>query len=147
MNYTVNDTLVYVLLLTRHIRSGDVPRAILAVLLELGIQPHSDGFSYLRKAIYEKYCNPDHRLSTVYQAVSQLNNASPDTILVEQAIRTAIDAAWKNRDDEIWSLFFQQDKYGRTKRPSNGEFIAQIACLMELWYGCSKEVMLCNKIM
>lgn len=145
MSSNVDDTLVYVLLLTRHIRSGDVPRAILAVLLELGLQPNSDGFGHLRKAIYEKYCNPDQRVSAVYLTVGKLNNADPDSNQVEQAIRTAIDAAWKNRDDEIWGLFFHKDKNGRIKRPSNSEFIARIACVMELWHGCSKEVCYATK--
>ena len=53
---------------------------------------------------------------------------------VDQAIRRAIKTAWNEQDPEIWNLFFPRIPHC----PSNKEFIARIACIVELWQ-CCKE--------
>ena len=66
MERTLDDTMAYVALLTRHIQKGDVPAAILAVLADLEFQAHKEGFPYLRKCIYLKTVHTDMNLSAIY---------------------------------------------------------------------------------
>lgn len=140
MEHTVDDTIVYVLFLTRHIRGGDVPAALLALLVELGFSPSWDGFGYLRKVILLRYENPDQRFNELYREVGQLFSPAIGGEQIEQAIRAAIDAAWKNRDDADWRYFFPNRKGKAAKRPTNGDFIATMACVMELWRSGCREV-------
>lgn len=134
----VDDTLVYILLLTRHIRKGDVSSAVLALLVELGFTPGADGFGYLRKAILLKYNNPDMRCSELYSEVGCHCHPEAGNAQVERAIRTAVDAAWKNGNAQEWSYFFINRKSSSGK-PTNGDFISTIACVMELWCNSCKE--------
>ena len=140
MEHSVNETLVYVISLACDVRRGDVPAAILAVLIELEFQASTDGFSYLRKAILMRYMNPDRRLADIYDQIVCESGAGVTTNQVEQAIINAIDGAWKNRDSEKWDYFFSERRTGNRKRPGNKEFIAQIACFMELWFSHCQEV-------
>jgi len=139
MTHTVNETLRYVISLSLDIRRGDVPAAILAVLIELGFHTHMDGFVYLRSAILIKYRNPGLRLTSVYQEILEINEESASEGLIEQAILTAISSAWNERNAEVWEYFFSEHRMGKRGKPSNKEFISQIACFMELWDSHCKE--------
>jgi len=140
MEHTVNETLIYVISLACDVRRGDVPAAILALLIELGFQSSSDGFGYLRKAILMRYMEPDRRLAEIYTKIVGSSDSGATTNQVEQAILSAIDSAWKNRDTEKWDYFFSEQRTGKKKKPGNKEFIAQIACFMELWFSHCQEV-------
>ena len=140
MEHAVNETLIYVISLACDVRRGDVPAAILALLIELGFQTHTDGFGYLRKAINLRYQHPDMRLADIYGEIIVSSGSSVSASQVEQAILAAIENAWKNRDREKWDYFFSEQRTGRKKRPGNKEFIAQIACFMELWFSHCQEV-------
>lgn len=133
MRCTVNDTLKYVISLTELIRTGDVRCAILSMLSELGFRSSSDGFGYLRKAIYLRYNDPDMRISEIYQEIVHTSENVTSVRQVEQAIFTAIDVVWKTRNKAKWDYFFSEEKMGKTTRPTNKEFIAEMACVMELW--------------
>ena len=122
------------------VRKGDVPAAILALLIELGFQSSADGFGYLRKAIHIRYLNPDLRLTEIYEQIVCTSNSGITVNQVEQAVLSAVDNAWKNRDVEKWDYFFSERRTGNKKRPGNKEFIAQIACFMELWFSHRQEV-------
>lgn len=145
MEHPVNDTLAYVILLAFNIRNGDIPAAILAVLIELGFQSSVDGFGYLRKAIYLKYQNPDMRLTEIYQEIVQTSSSVQSPSQVEQAILAAIENAWRNRNLETWDYFFSEKRMGKRRRPTNKEFICQMACFMELWDSHCREVALCRE--
>ena len=140
MEHTVNETLIYVISLACDVRKGDVPAAILALLIELGFQTYSDGFVYLRKAIYARYQNTEIRMSEIYNEVVDSSDASLNANQVEQAILASIESAWKNRDQDKWDYFFSEQRTGKKKKPGNKEFIAQIACFMELWFSHCQEV-------
>ena len=140
MGHTVNETLVYVISLACDVRKGDVPAAILALLIELGFQSSADGFGYLRKAIHIRYLNSDLRLTEIYEQIVCTSDSGITVNQVEQAVLSAIDNAWKNRDVEKWDYFFSERRTGNKKRPGNKEFIAQIACFMELWFSHCQEV-------
>lgn len=140
MEHTVNETLVYVISLACEVRRGDVPAAILALLIELDFQTSADGFGYLRKAIFLRYLNPDMRLTEIYDKVVDSLDGFMSANQVEQAILSAIENAWKNRDQNKWDYFFSEQRTGKKKKPGNKEFIAQIACFMELWASHCQEV-------
>jgi len=59
---------------------------------------------------------------------------------IEQAIRSAIEEAWKDRREEIWAYYFRIDPDGGFSKPSNAEFISRVARYAELCQGCRKEV-------
>lgn len=139
MEHIVNETLEYVISLTPHVRNDDVPSAILMLLLELGFRSGSDGFGYLRKAILMRCNDPDMRISAIYQEIAHTSRYKVGRNQVEQAILGAIETAWKNRDAQKWDYFFSAEKMGKSKRPSNKEFISELGCIMELWRNCCKE--------
>ena len=59
---------------------------------------------------------------------------------VDQAIRNAIEAAWEDRNRSKWDYFFPESELGEDTKPTNKDFIAEIACVMELWRKCRREV-------
>lgn len=136
----IDRTLNHVLFLTRRFRGNDLESAILAILLELGFSTQSDGFHYLRTGIMLKYSSPNQRIiKMLYPAIGRCYEPVVGANQVEQAIRSAISAAWDIRDEDTWNCFFPS--VGREeKKPSNGEFISRIACILELWHSCCKEV-------
>ena len=139
MQYTIDDTLNYILFLTRHIRRRNVPGAILAVLMELRCPEHHEGFGYLRKAIFLRFGNSDLRIGLIYQSIAELCDTGTTTNQVDQDIRAVIGTAWACRDEEKWELVFPTDEKTAPGKPSNGKFIARFACLMELWNDCCEE--------
>lgn len=134
MQHRVNETLEYVISLAVHVRRGDISAATLTVLIELGFQTHVDGFVYLRKALQMRCDKADMRLSDIYQEIADACDISISSRQIEQAIITAIDLAWQNRDNEKWSYFFREEFL--KSKPSNKVFIAQLACFLELWRDC-----------
>lgn len=135
----VDNTLDHVIYLTRRFGEDDLESAILAILLELGLSSQSDGFRYLRKAILIEYTAPGQRRNKMlYPAVGCHFEPQRGWRQVEYGIRTTIIAAWNHRDEDIWVYYFPENVRD-AQRPSNGEFISQIACILELWRKCNKE--------
>ena len=143
MERTIDDTMEYVLVLTRHIHKGDIPAAILAVLVELKLRPHRAGFPFLRNSIYMKALNNELELDAIYLELIRICSSALGNKQIDQAIRNSIAEAWKCRNKEKWGYFFDEEEGSR--RPSNFEFICQIACFIELWYSWSKEVSCAGK--
>ena len=140
MACTIDKTLDYVLFLTRHFARDDLESAILVLLLDMGFTTHSDGFNFLRQAILLRYHNSGHRFTkALYPEVGRKAIPEAGTDQVEQSIRNAITAAVGCGDEELWRCFFS-DRNGNLIRPSNAEFISRIACILELWHRCCKEV-------
>ena len=51
---------------------------------------------------------------------------------VERSIRSAIDTAWKQRDDRVWQRYFRVGSDGVIPRPSNAAFISRLADALRL---------------
>lgn len=96
------------------------------LLLVLGIATNNKGYSCLREAI-PLYAKDPHQAITkeLYPAVAKLCGSS--ALQVERAMRTAIDRAWKRRDDQIWKLYFPPLPDGTMERPCNSKFISRLA--------------------
>lgn len=139
MRSRTDDTLRYVQFLARRFDKQDVKAVTLIILFDLGMVTGNDGFEYLRAAI-ELKCTRAARTVTkgIYPVISNIYDASDSWRPVEQAIRRSIKVAWKERDEELWELFFPQRKGKKPKCPSNKEFIARISCIIELWQSCKE---------
>lgn len=139
MRSRTDETLRYVQFLARRFDKNDVNAVVLIILLELGLSPSRDGFYYLRNAITVDSSHPEKFVAKgLYLSIGEMYYIFSSDKQVEQAIRSAIQAAWEERDEEIWNLFFPPSEGGKTKRPSNKEFITRISCIVELWQSCKE---------
>ncbi len=96
------------------------------LLIALGFPPKLDGYAYLVEAVPLYAQDPSQAITKeLYVAVGALYNK--EAALVERSIRSAIDKAWRERDEEIWRQYFRCAPDGTVPRPSNGTFIARMA--------------------
>ena len=96
-------------------------------LLQLGFTTRHDGFSYLPDAVMLAARDLSQPVTKIiYPEVARLHGCSADN--VERSIRTALDYAWKQGDRELWQQLFP----GHRKRPTNADFITQLALMVQL---------------
>lgn len=99
------------------------------VLMTLGFSAKLDGYGYLVEAIPLYARDPSQAITKeLYVAVGELRRK--EATLVERSIRSAIDKAWRERDEEVWQRYFRCAPDGTVPRPSNGAFIARMAQLL-----------------
>ena len=139
MDYSINNTLEYILFLTRHIQKGNTRAAALALLMDLGFPEWADGFGYLIMAVVFKAGDLNMRVGDVYRKVVDCLDEGINIQLVEQGIRSLISEAWKYRDMGKWILIFPPDRREKQGKPTNGKVIAKFGCLLDLWTNCSEE--------
>lgn len=142
MERTIDDTMEYVALLTRHVHKGDIPAAILAVLADLEFQTHKVGFPFLRKSIYLKTVDSDMNLDEICQEILRICDSARGVRQINQAIHNLIIETWKYRNRAKWDMFVSERDVEKDY-PSNFAFIARMACFMELWCSWCKEVVSC----
>ena len=100
--------------------------SVSSLLLELGLSPKVDGYSYLLTAMPLYEGDPRQGLTKeLYLAVGRVYGKSGAQ--VERCIRTAIHSAWLRSDAQVWARYFPTAPDGSVPRPSNGDFIARIA--------------------
>lgn len=139
MRREIERTLQHAQFLARHLHGGISP-VVVAILIELDVPTNRDGFEYIKRAIMKVKEDPTQGLmKEVYSFIAN-SNCDDDIKKIDQAIGSAINQAWKRRDEDIWYYFFPIDKYGKIVKPSNSEFIYMIARFLELWEGCCEEV-------
>ena len=93
-----------------------------SLLLSLNVSTTPDGFTYLREAVILMAKNPGQSVTKVlYPEVAHICGCNKDN--VERSIRTALDSAWKKRDNETWRKYFPTAQH----RPSNAVFISRLA--------------------
>ena len=101
-----------------------------AQLMALGIPGKLRGCTYLRHAVPLYARDPLQSVTKVlYPEVARICGCAPSH--VERSIRSAIDAGWRRRDDNIWKRYFRTDERGGVPRPTNGEMIARLAQMLE----------------
>jgi hypothetical protein len=139
MRSRTDETLRYVQFLARRFDKQDVNAVTLIILYDLNIQPNNEGFGYLRKAIEMDLSSSSRTITKgIYPVISFIYDSHDAWKPVDQAIRRAIKAAWNERDEEVWNLFFPPRSGRKPKCPSNKEFIARISCIIELWQSCKE---------
>lgn len=136
---SANEALQYIALLSRHLNKDDVWSVVSLILLDLGFAINNDGTKYLRKAILLYMQYPERTLmKVIYADVGRSFVPRAKVKHVEHSIRYAIDGAWERSDGERWRTLFQSGKDGEVVRPTSSEFIARIACLIEIWQACKE---------
>lgn len=94
---------------------------VTSLLLSLNISTKHDGFSYLREAVLLMAKDPAQSVTKVlYPEVARICGCNKDN--VERSIRTALDSAWKKRDQATWQKYFPNAQ----QRPSNAVFISRL---------------------
>ncbi len=107
--------------------TGDM--VIPSLLMSLGFSPKLDGYGYLVEAIPLYARDPSQAITKeLYAEVGHLRQK--EASLVERSIRSAIDKAWRERDEAVWRQYFRCAPNGAVPRPSNGAFIARMAQLL-----------------
>lgn len=93
------------------------------ILHMLQVPAHRTGYQPLRTIITMYHDDPAQSLSKhLYPAVAKACDFQSSSA-VEQNIRRVIQAAWKVKENAVWSKFFDVNR----KTPTNLEFIARIA--------------------
>lgn len=107
--------------------TGD--QIITNTLMHLSFLPKLNGYAYLCYAIPIYARDPSQAITKeLYAAVGAA--CGKDAALVERSIRSAIDKAWRSRDEQVWRQYFRCGPNGTVPRPSNGAFIARMAQLL-----------------
>ncbi len=133
-------TLDYAHLLARHLNNDNLQCAAITVLFELGIPTSRIGFDYLVHAIVLRYENPAMLVTKeIYPEVCSEYAGNLNTFQVEQAIRAAISAGWKRRDEMVWSFYFAPDGEGKLHKPTNSQFISKVAYFLKLLLICHEK--------
>ena len=139
MQSTISKTLDHVLFLAQHLRNLPLHGALIAMLMELRVPLKCSGFEFLRYAVLLQHENPTRGLANdIYLEVS-LHYEQNSEHQVEQAIRDAIRSAWRRGSKRAWEWYFSYDGKPVLDKPSNGEFISQMAYILELWQELRKE--------
>lgn len=100
-----------------------------SLLMSLGFSPKLDGYGYLVEAIPLYARDPSQAITKeLYAEVGSLRQK--EASLVERSIRSAIDKAWRERDEAVWRQYFRCAPNGAVPRPSNGAFIARMAQIL-----------------
>ena len=138
----IGNTLQHALFFSRHLRKCNKKCVTIAILLEMGIPAKRIGFEYLTQAIVRFHDDPAQAITKeLYPYVADVCGSSADAKQVESAIRAVIAEAWDNRNPKVWGCYFPHYVGRQMGRPSNMEFISEIARFLELWQGCCEEVM------
>jgi len=106
--------------------ASDPVSQVSGLLLNLGVRPKLRGFACLREAVLLS-AREEHLSVTkvLYPEVAKRCGCRGSH--VERNIRSAIDAAWSKRDENIWRLYFTPDGQGNVARPTNAAFISRLA--------------------
>lgn len=139
MPIAIEDTLVHVLFLARHLNNCDLQSMAVVALLELGVPTKRVGFDLLKKSILISYKKPGLTTKEVFLEIGQSYEPQMSVAQIDQSIRDAILEAWKFHDEKTWRCYLPQIMASGMRKPTNAEFITQLARLMELWVGCRKE--------
>lgn len=141
MSTASKNTLYHAIFLAQHLTRCDLQEGLTYILLELQMPSHIIGYHYVKMAILLFHRDPVHMLLTgIYQMVGQTLDPAATCQQVDQAMRFAIKQAYNNCDPQVWDCYFQPAGFRRAKRPSNYEFIAEIARFLKLWQTCCREV-------
>ena len=105
---------------------ADPGSQVSGLLLALGVRPKLRGFACLREAVLLS-AREEHMSVTKVLYPEVAKRCGCRSTHVERNIRSAIDAAWASRDENVWRLYFSPDNAGNMVRPTNADFICRLA--------------------
>lgn len=112
---------------TLRIHTVSAEQGILLLMLKnLGIAANLSSHQMLCIGVPRFAVNPNQGLTKeLYPYIAEQCNAT-NWESVERSIRYAIAEGWKNRNPEVWEMYFP----GFTKAPTNKQFIATLAAFL-----------------
>ena len=137
----MNETLKQLLFFARYLQGEDTQTVVGVILKDLGFRSNKRGFMFLKVAV-ELYHEDPAQLITcgLYLEMSKYFNRRVSKAQIEVSIRRAIKAAWLNRSQTVWDLYFPGGITTRKTGPSNTEFISGMSDLLELWEVCCRSL-------
>jgi len=140
MEHALDATLDHAKHLAKYLSHCSSTYIIQIALKELGLPSNRDGFHLAKCAIWLLYENPINSLSKkIYGEAAARYHFPTDHKQVEQAIRMVVKTAWSERDPDIWNCYFPVGSAGRSRCPSNKEFMMAVVDFVELWKGFCEE--------
>ena len=114
--------------LDREDKPIDLNHTVDIMLQDLNLNQQMCGYACLIEAIRLYNADPTQQITkSLYPGVAKICGGSSKR--VEHAMRSCIQDAWSNRNDEIWKLYFPPGRKKETS-PTNGRFISKMAkCL------------------
>lgn len=141
MESTMDAALKHARHYAQYLNKCDSTYMIQISLKELGIFSGHEGFHFAKNTIHMLEKTPIATLSHgIYVAAGFLTGSSADDDQVEQAIRNVIHNAWKERDETIWRCYFPIGRAGRSRCPTNKEFLMAVVDFIQLWKAFCEEI-------
>ncbi|TAA70691.1 sporulation transcription factor Spo0A [Planococcus salinarum] len=100
---------------------------ITAVIKEIGVPPHINGYVYLKEAVNLVLEEPgiiQKVTKSLYPGIADRFDTTPTR--VERSIRHAIELVWNRGDVKVIAQTFGYSEEHLRSRPSNSEFIAMV---------------------
>lgn len=113
-------------LLPASVSCTDAAGQVTGMLRALGFQTKLRGFACLREAVL--ICAREEHPSVtkiLYPEVARRCGCAASH--VERNIRSAIQAAWTKRNENVWRLYFTPDSHGNIPKPTNAAVISRLA--------------------
>lgn len=130
----MNSALDAVDFMVRHLGRNNLPAAVKCIMIQLYMPSDMAGYSSLILSI-PAFCEDRDQSVTKELYVDLAKQLGVSKWKVEKDIRDLIRVAWKRRDRDIWWAYFPTEK-----KPSNKQFVARIADVVDLWQECCKEM-------
>ena len=109
----------------------DSENLLTSMLLALNMPTHRKGFRYCRMGILMCAKDPGLQVTKeVYPAIAKEFGST--SLAVEKAIRSAVEAAWNNRNDSLWRQYFPPAPNGMIPKPTNTQFLFRLADALEM---------------
>lgn len=117
------------------INDSNLEAEITEVMRRIGVPAHIKGYQYIRTGIImaiHDIAVLNYITKLLYPSIAKQYNTTPSS--VERAIRHAIDVAWSRGDADVLQDIFGCTISATRGKPTNSEFIAQIADIYRLNY-------------
>ena len=119
---------------------AEVIKYVTKIMLDIGVPAHLKGYHYLRTAIMMTKADMEVAGSVtklLYPDIAKKYKTTEQK--VERAIRNAIEVSWERGNAETFEGFFGYSIRNGKSRPTNSEYIAQIADRINLELGSCRK--------
>lgn len=123
-----------------HTREKQLEFEVTEVLRKIGMPAHIKGYQYIRTGIImavQDITILNYITKLLYPSIAKQYNTTPSS--VERAIRHAIEVAWNRGDMAALQEVFGFPIHPEKGKPTNSEFIAQIADQYRIDYNIRKR--------
>lgn len=142
----IDGTIEYIDHLAQRLEHYDPSSVAMLVLIQLRIPTQLHGFTYLQMAIVQRYICPVCSMSgDIYPAIRARFGDHLSNEVIEAAMRGAIQAGYKRGNLQLWKLLLPTVMADGLKRPSNTEFVDELARIVELLCSCARSYALRRK--